>query len=141
MITGTITHPEILSQLARAGHGSIVLVCDGHYAAATRVGANARTVFLNLRAGAPTVPDVTSALLESICVEHVTQMQPAADAMPSEVQEEIAQLTSGVPRTLVSREQFYALATSADVALVVVTGDTRRFGNVALRVGVLVADR
>jgi L-fucose mutarotase len=41
----------------------------------------------------------------------------------------------------VSREQFYALATSADVALVVVTGDTRRFGNVALRVGVLVADR
>jgi hypothetical protein len=63
------------------------------------------------------------------------------DAVPSEVQDEIAQLTSGVPRTLVSREQSYALATSPDVALVVVTGDTCRFCNVALRVGVLVADR
>ncbi|WP_409464980.1 RbsD/FucU domain-containing protein [Amycolatopsis sp. GA6-003] len=137
MIANTITHPEVLSALARAGHGSTVLVADGHWAA-NRAGPRARTVFLNLTAGTPTVPEVTAVVRGTVHIERITQMRPSPDSLPSEVQDQTAALFSpGVPRTLVSREEFYALAGSDDLVLAVVTGDRRRFGNVLLHVGVL----
>jgi len=105
MISGTITHPQILAELARADHGSVVLVCDVHYAAATCVGPNSRAVYLKPPAGTLTVPEVNSVLLQTISLEHVTQMQPVSDAFPSVVQGEIARLAAGIPRTRVSREE------------------------------------
>jgi len=41
-----LTHPEILAALASAGHGSTVLLADGHYPAATAAGPHAITVAL-----------------------------------------------------------------------------------------------
>lgn len=139
MIATTITHPEVLAALARAGHGSTVLVADGHWAA-NRAGRHARTVFLNLTSGTPTVPEVTAAVRDTVRIERITQMRPSPESLPSEVQDQTAALFSTeVPRALASREEFYALAGSDDLVLVVVTGDRRRFGNALLHVGVLPA--
>ncbi|WP_157897174.1 RbsD/FucU domain-containing protein [Mycobacteroides salmoniphilum] len=138
MITGAVAHPQILPELARANNGSVVLVCDVHYATATCVGPNSRAVYLKLRAGTPTVPEVTSALLQTISVEHVTQMQPVLDALPSVVQCEIVRLAAGIPRALVSSERSFMGWQSARMSRCsFVTGDTCGFGNVVSRVGVL----
>lgn len=138
MIKGRLIHPDILRGLAGAGHGSTVLVCDAHYPAGTATGPNADVVHLNLEAMRPTVPEVLAVLLDTVHVETVTLMEPSADALPSAVQQEVgALLPDGVASELVDRFDFYRLARSEDLALVVVTGDTRRFGNVLLTVGVL----
>lgn len=138
MITTRLIHPIILGTLAQAGHGSTVLITDGHYPAPTAVGANATTVHLNLEAGVPPVPAVLSLILESIPVEKVTLIQPPPDAHPSQVQDEIDEVLAGqVTTELVDRFAFYDIARSPDLALCIVTGDVRRFANVLLTIGVL----
>ncbi|MCZ2403576.1 RbsD/FucU family protein [Paenarthrobacter sp. Z7-10] len=138
MITARLTHPDMIAALAAAGHGSTVLLTDGHYPAKTAVGPNSQTVHLNLTSGSPTVPEVLSVVLETIPVERATVISPSEDALPSAVQEEIALLLSGsAPIESVPRHAFYALARTPDLALCVVTGDNRRFANVLLTVGVL----
>ncbi len=138
MIRASLTHPEMIAALAAAGHGSTVLLTDGHYPAKTAVGPNTQTVHLNLTSGSPTVPEVLSVVLETIPVERATLITPSADALPSGVQQEILQMLPGsVPVARVGRQDFYALAREPDLALCVVTGDNRRFANVMLTIGVL----
>jgi L-fucose mutarotase len=130
MIANRLIHPTILATLAEAGHGSTVLIADGHYPARTAVGVNARTVHLNLEAGVPTVPAVLELILESVSIEKFTRMRPSPEAPPSSIHEEI--------EALIERgASFYDLARASDLALCVVTGDTRRFANVLLTIGVL----
>ncbi len=38
MLKTKLTHPEILQALARAGHGSRVLIADGDYPVGTMIG-------------------------------------------------------------------------------------------------------
>jgi L-fucose mutarotase len=138
MIMAPITHPDILRALAAAGHKSTVLITDAHYAAATAVGPNAVTVHLNLTAGRPTIPEVLDAVLAMVVVEHATQIQAAPDALPSDVQNAVADaLRPEVAVEYVERQAFYDLARSEDLALAIVTGDISRFGNVLLRLGAL----
>lgn len=138
MIRNTLTHPEILSSLAAAGHGSTVLITDGHYAARTAVGPNASRVYLNLTADWPRVTDVLRLVLGAVEVEAATMIQPSPDALPCEAQVEIGRLLpSSLTPQLVDRARFYDRARSLDLVLCIVTGDTRRFANVLLTVGVL----
>ena len=138
MITSRLTHPDMIAALAAAGHGSTVLLTDGHYHAKTAVGVNARTVHLNLTSGSPGVPEVLKVVLDTIPVEQATLISPSENALPSVVQNEILQLLpENIPATHVGRHDFYALARNHDLALCAVTGDNRRFANVLLTVGVL----
>ena len=138
MITGQLTHPGILSALAAAGHGATVLITDGHYSAATAVGPNAETVHLNLHAGFPTVPQVLAVVLATVSVDKLTRITPSADATPCAVHSEIDELIpEGTETEFVDRFGFYALARSENLALCIVTGDSRRFANALLTVGVL----
>lgn len=138
MITGQLTHPRIISALAAAGHGATVLITDGHYSAATAVGPNAETVYLNLQADFPTVPQVLSAILCSVHIEKLTRINPSKDATPCLVHTEIDDLMpKGTEMEFVDRFEFYDLARSQNLALCVVTGDSRRFANALLTVGVL----
>jgi L-fucose mutarotase len=138
MIANRLIHPTILATLAEAGHGSTVLIADGHYPARTAVGVNARTVHLNLEAGVPTVPAVLELILESVSIEKFTRMRPSPEAPPSSIHEEIeALIERGASLEFVERLAFYDLARASDLALCVVTGDTRRFANVLLTIGVL----
>lgn len=138
MITGQLTHPRIISALAAAGHGATVLITDGHYSAATAVGPNAETVYLNLEADFPTVPQVLRAVLGTVRVEKLTRITPTGDATPCLVHAEIDDLMpEGTETEFVDRFGFYDLARSQNLALCVVTGDSRRFANALLTVGVL----
>jgi L-fucose mutarotase len=62
---------------------------------------------------------------------------PRATPLPCAVQEEArALIGADAPCRLVTRAEFYALARDPNLGLCIVTGDTRRFGNVLLTVGV-----
>jgi L-fucose mutarotase len=137
MIKGTLTHPDILRALAAAGHGSTVLVTDGHYPVSTAVGPNASTVHLNFEADSPTVPHVLKVVLQSIVVEKATRITPSPDALPCLVHTEIeALLPKDTDIDFVERFSFYELTRSENLAVCIVTGDSRRFGNTLLTVGV-----
>ncbi|MGO4455419.1 RbsD/FucU domain-containing protein [Arthrobacter sp. RAF14] len=136
MIRGALKHPVVLAALASAGHKSTVLIADLNYAASTAVAPGTPTAHLALTAGTPTVPEVLKVVRSVIPIEHATQIRPSEDALPSMVQDEVRDLL-GTPPELVSREDFYRLARSEDLALAIITGDTRRFGNVLLRIGAL----
>ena len=69
MLTTTLLHPEILHALARAGHGSRILIADGNYPVGTTLGKNSALVHLNLRPDTLTVDEILEALLTAIVVE------------------------------------------------------------------------
>lgn len=136
MINGQIIHPRIIAALAAAGHRSTVLIADAHYAASTAVGPNATLVHLNLEAGSPTIPHVVELVAAMIPIEKRTSMQ-SSEADFGGVQAEIATILGpALPHCELSREEFYTASRSDDLALCIVTGDIRRFGNVLLTVGV-----
>ena len=60
--------------LGRAGHHSKVLIADGNYPAASKIGRNAELVHLNLMPGVVTCNMVLQALLSAIPVEAVNTM-------------------------------------------------------------------
>jgi L-fucose mutarotase len=95
-------------------------------------------VYLNLEADFPTVPQVLRAVLGTVRVEKLTRITPTGDATPCLVHAEIDDLMpEGTETEFVDRFGFYDLARSQNLALCVVTGDSRRFANALLTVGVL----
>lgn len=138
MIASRLIHPDILSALARAGHRSRILITDAHYATSTAVNARATVCHLGYTPGLPTIPEIVELIAENIAIEASVAMQSPSD-VTREVQDQIrAALADDIPHDDVTRQEFYDLARSQDLALCIVTGDTRRFGNVLLTVGVTV---
>lgn len=138
MIHGRITHPIILSALAGAGHLSKILISDANFSAATTIGPNAVLVHLNLEAGRPCIPHVAALVAEVVPIEKrasMTTPEPVFDSVKNQVGH---LLGSDIPHEVMDRPAFYAAARSQDLALCIVTGDVRRFGNTLLTVGVRV---
>ncbi|HKF87104.1 MAG TPA: RbsD/FucU family protein [Propionibacteriaceae bacterium] len=136
MLLTELLHPEILAGLASAGHGSKVLLADGHYPASTVVGRQARTVYLNLTPGLLNVSTVLDVLLRTIPIEAAAVMVPlAAEPEPEAIREYRDRLTS-VPVEELDRFAFYAQARSDDLALLIVTADVRTYANLLLTLGV-----
>jgi len=140
-----LLHPQILAALAGAGHGSLVLVADGNYPASTSRGPNVAVVHLNLRPGVVDAVTIVDALAQSVPVEEALVMAPMAqgayamaDEPPiwAEFAAALARGGSPVPLQQVDRMAFYDLVATPQVALVVVSGDTRLYGNLLLRIGV-----
>jgi L-fucose mutarotase len=136
MLLTELLHPEILAALASAGHGSRVLLADGHYPASTAVGRHARTAYLNLTPGVLDVSTVLDVLLRSIPIEAAAVMvPPAAEPEPEAIREHRDCLAS-VPVVDLDRYAFYAQARSDDLALAIVTADVRTYANLLLTIGV-----
>jgi L-fucose mutarotase len=138
MLTTTLLHPEILHAIARAGHGSQILLADGNYPAGTTLGPNAALVHLNLRPDFLTVDQVLETLLSAIVVEEATVMTPAP-GIDVPAQDGFRASLEGVPFTSLERHAFYAAARSSDVALTIATGDRRIYANLLLTIGVRTA--
>jgi L-fucose mutarotase len=131
-----LLHPEILAALAGAGHGSTVLLADGHYPASTAVGRQARTVYLNLTPGVLDVSAVLDVLLPTIPIEAAAVMvPPAGQPMPAAIREYRGRLAS-MPIEELERFDFYAQARSDDLALAIITADVRTYANLLLTIGV-----
>lgn len=137
MIRGEIKHPQVLAALAAAGHGAKIMVTDAHYPVSTAIHSNAVVVRLALAEGNPTVPFIVGKVMSAIPVEAVAIPHVPDELSPADVQVELAPLFADIPVHRVARPELYELGRSMDVALCLVSGDARRFGNVVLTVGVL----
>ena len=136
MMLTRMLHPDILSTLGRAGHGSCVLVADGNYPVSTHSPGSAAKVFLNLRPGLVQVMDVLEVLRDTIPIEQATMMSPPDRQPPAIHRRLLKQLPAGVPTRNLTRTEFYAAVNQPTTALVIVTGEERRFANVLLTIGV-----
>jgi L-fucose mutarotase len=149
MMRTPMLHPQLLAALAGAGHGSQVLIADANYPASTARGPRADVVHLNLVPGVVDAVTVLRALCAAVPVEEARVMAPntegpyAMDHDP-EIWEEFRDVlrASGGPEDLgqVERMAFYEEAAAGDVALTVVSGETRLYANLLLRIGVVRPD-
>jgi L-fucose mutarotase len=140
MLLYRLTHPEILAALAGAGHGSTVLLADGHYPVATAAGPNAVQVALNLAPGTVTVTEVLRAIVDAVAVESYAVMQPPAEVGEPEIFADFAEILGAGGRVDLERFAFYEAARTDDLALVVQTGDIRTYANILLTLGVADAE-
>lgn len=136
MLKTTLIHPEILSALGRAGHGSRVLIADGNYPFTTASAPDAEKVYLNLAPGLVSVTDVLRVLTTAIPIESAAVMQPDTGPEPS-IFAEFRQLLPEIELEHLERYAFYDTARSRDVALVVATGEQRVYANILLTIGVV----
>ena len=140
MLTGKLLHPQILEALARAGHGSRVLIADGNYPHWTKRGRNASVVFLNLAPGVTSATDVLRAIAGAIPIEAAAVMTPASGPDP-EIWRDFARLLhdAGAKSDFVrlDRDAFYRAAGEDDVCLAIATGEQRIYANLLLTIGVV----
>ncbi|NLJ26032.1 MAG: RbsD or FucU transport [Firmicutes bacterium] len=137
MLRSALTHPEILNSLARAGHGSRVLIADGNYPFSTGANPAADRVYLNLTPGIPLATDVLKAVLTAIPVESAHVMVPQEGPEPPIFREFRELLGKEIPLQTLGRFEFYEAARGQDTALVIATGEQRVFANVLLTIGVV----
>ncbi len=137
MLKTNLLHPEILNVLGSSGHGSRVLIADGNYPFSTGSHEKAKKVFLNLSPGKLSVTDVLKVIKEAIVVESYFVMEPP-DKIPQSIYDEFFEiLGENVPVKKVNRSEFYDEVKSTDTCLVIATGETKRFANILLTIGVV----
>ena len=149
MLRSSLIHPDILSAIGRAGHGSKILIADGNFPAATTLGPNARLVHLNLAPGLIGATRVLEVLATAIFIEKVELMEPLREgplAMAGEppIWAEFRKVlgragVAGEP-TQMRRLEFYRAAQQPEVALVIQTGEQKIYANVLLTIGVVEKD-
>ena len=140
MLKTTLLHPEILSALGRAGHGTRVLIADGNYPFTTGSPPTAERVFLNLMPGMVKVTDVLRALVDAIPIEAAAVMLPA-DGAAQPIHAEFRELLpAGLELTELKRFEFYDEVRQPHTQLVIATGEGRRFANLLLTIGVVRAE-
>jgi len=145
MLKTTLLHPEILRACARAGHHSKILIADGNYPAASKIGPRAELVSLQLSPGIPTVAQVLRALLAQVPIDVINTMgidpsdEYAAQGDPP-VWNEFRQILTeaGSTRQLepIIKWDFYAAVASDDHVLTIQTADQALWSNLLLSVGV-----
>ncbi len=144
MLNTSLTHPEILRVLARAGHHSRILIADGNYPASTKRGPNAELVSLNLSPGVVTVAHVLRALLSAVPIDHVSTMGiPADDPYASEGEPPVwndfrtilAEARTGLKLSPILKWDFYAQVESPDHVLTIQTADQSLWAKVLLTMG------
>lgn len=135
MLTTKLTHPEILYHLARAGHGAKILITDGNYPASTKIKESVPVVYLNLGPDQPTVLQILVAL-SSMCNWEVAEVMCPDDGHRPAIFDEFQKQLS-LELKLLKRYDFYSeCMNSGDLALAIVSGETRPYANVLLTVGV-----
>lgn len=145
MLKTTLLHPEILRACARAGHHSKILIADGNYPAASKIGPQAELVSLQLMPGIPTVAQVLTAILTEVPIDVINTMgidpsdEYASQGDPP-VWTEYRQILKeqGSTRQLepIVKWDFYAAVQSEDHVLTIQTADQALWANLLLSVGV-----
>ena len=142
MLYGPMIHPELLSALGRAGHGSKILITDGNYPHQTGAPAAARRIYLNLAPGLLDVGQILDVLKQAVPIEQAGIMVPAPDAPPElrpdkiEAHDEYKAALPDVEFVEISRWDFYDEAKKDDVGIVIASGEQRIYANLLLTIGV-----
>ena len=137
MLMTKLLHPEILEALAKAGHGSKVLIADGNFPFQTYAGPNAKLVFLNLMPGVVNATDTLKALVGIVPIQSAHVMQPDEGPRPVIFDEFQKLLPDKISIESLPRAKFYESAYSRETALLIATAEQRLFGNVLLTIGVV----
>ncbi len=146
MLKTKLIQPQILAALARAGHGSKVLISDGNYPHWTTRGPNAEVVYLNLAPGKVTVTEVLEALVTVVPIEAAEIMDtnktgPYAMKEDPEIWGEFREILQsaykGLELSKVERFAFYEKAGEQSVCLAIATGEQRIYANLLLTIGVV----
>jgi L-fucose mutarotase len=146
MLKYQLLHPDILSALACAGHGSKILISDGNFPHITKKNPAAEIVFLNLAPGLVTVTEVLKVLISAVPVESAEVMDyarsgPYALKQDPPVWDEFRTLlkSAGTAADLVKieRSAFYDAARGDDVCLTIATGEQGIYANLLLTIGVV----
>jgi L-fucose mutarotase len=137
MLKTQLLHPEILGVLGQNGHGAKILIADGNFPVGTCSPTTARKVFLNFAPDMLKVTEVLNVLKDFIPIESATIMVPP-DGQPQEVHSEFGEILKNcLEITALKRHEFYDKAKSTDVCLAIATGETRRFANILIEIGVV----
>lgn len=137
MLKTKLLHPEIVHALATNGHGARILIADGNFPVTTKTPISCRKVFLNLAPDLVKVTDVLKILVDTISVESVLLMT-TADLTEQPIHREFeAILGEGTEIRKLKRYDFYEQAALNDTCLAIATGETRRFANILLTIGVV----
>jgi L-fucose mutarotase len=137
MLKTKLLHPEILMALASNGHGAKILIADGNFPITTCTPPSVKKVFLNLAPGLLSATDVLRVLKDHLSIESATTMVPMDEA-PQSIHKEFASiLGENLSLTALKRFEFYEQAKKSDVCLAIATGETRRFANLLLEIGVV----
>jgi len=135
MLTNGLLHPQLLEALASVGHGSKVLIADGNYPFATAKHPDARVVYLNVAPGLLNVGQVVAAVRTAVNFEAATLMAPPEGLEVPAHAEYRKELGEDVLFESLDRFEFYALARSSEVGIVIATGDLRVYANIILTIG------
>lgn len=145
MLKHKLIHPTLNAILGAAGHHSTVLIADGNYPAATKLGPRAQLVHLNLMPGLVTCNQVLEAILSAVPVEAINTMnyettgQYALSADPpvwDDYRRTIRDAQLNVQLQPIEKWDFYEAVTTPDHILTVQTADQQRYANILLTIGV-----
>ena len=100
-------------------------------------GTNATKAYLNLMPGIPKTTDVLEALLETTPFQQAAVMQiPNGEKAPIH-DEYRSMLPPDIEILSLERQAFYDAVCSPLTSLIIATGETRRFANLLLTIGVV----
>ncbi|HTN74218.1 MAG TPA: RbsD/FucU family protein [Pirellulaceae bacterium] len=145
MLKHRLIHPQINEILASAGHHSKVLIADGNYPASNTLGPNAKLVSLNLSPGLVTCTQVLEALVDAVEFEAAQTMMyettgPYALSEDPPVWDQYREVFKkanvNVELQPIAKWDFYPAVNTPDHVLTIQTGDTQRFANLLLTIGV-----
>ncbi len=145
MLKHKLIHPKINEILAKAGHHAKVLIADGNYPASSTMGPHGELVSLNLSPGLVTCTQVLEALLDAVAIEAAHTMMyetsgpyALAEDPPVWAQYRAAFKQANVDVELqpIAKWEFYPAVKTPDHVLTIQTGDTQRFANLLLTIGV-----
>jgi L-fucose mutarotase len=127
-------HPQLLSALAKLGHGSWILISDGGYPHATASNPYSEKVFLNLAQGVLSVTQILEVLKETIPIEAAAVMTPP-DGTMQPVFDEYKNVIPDTPFEYIKQFDFYDRAKESNVGLLIASGDVRNYANLLIKVG------
>jgi len=137
VIKGRLIHPQILSILGTAGHGSTILIADGNYPFVTGANPAAEHVYLNLMPGTVNAIQVLRAILTATPVEAAHVMSRHDGEEPSIFSDFRELLDDDIELSELERFEFYEEAKKDTCCMVIATGEQRIYANILLTIGVV----
>ncbi|HZZ70610.1 MAG TPA: RbsD/FucU family protein [Pirellulales bacterium] len=145
MLRQKLIHPQLNAVLGAAGHHAKILIADGHYPASSKRGPNAELISLNLMPGLVNCAQVLEAILSAVPVDAIHTMMYTADdpyalegdpPVWNDYRRVIQQAGLDLPLMPIEKWSFYEAVATPDHVLTVQTGDTQRYANILLSIGV-----
>lgn len=134
MLTTKLINPEIMTILAKCGHGDKILISDGNYPLDSKSG-NAKKVYLALEKDCLTATKVLEVLKSVVNFEKAELMMPDSDTEP-EIFEEFRKLLPKTEFATLGRYEYYDACCESQVKLAILSGESRTYANILLTIGV-----